>query len=263
MANAHPGTPDQPPCETKQFYLRALELLDKARVPYVVGGGYAMAYYTGIIRHTKDLDVFVRPHHRDWALKTLADGGYRTEITWPHFLGKAIHSNDAFVDVIYNSGNGLCPVDDDWFIHAEQGNMLGRLAPMCPPEEMIWSKAFVQDRDRYDGADVAHIILARGDKLDWHRVLRRFKSHERVLMAHLLLFGYAYPSERDRVPGWVLDELLVKVRSEAPTDEPICKGTNLAIRQYLTDVRERGFEDARLQPRGPLTADEIDRLPAA
>ena len=58
-------------------------------------------------------------------------------------------------------------------------------------------------------------------------------------------------------------DLLVKVRSEIPTDEPICKGTNLAIRQYLTDVRERGFEDARLQPHGPLTAEEIDRLPAA
>ena len=249
--------------EARAFYCHTLSVFGEARVDVLVGGAYAFARYTGIERHTKDLDIFVRPHHRDWTLKTLADAGYRTEITWPHFLGKAIHSNEAFVDVIYNSGNGLCPVDDEWFAPAEMGDMLGRKALMCPPEEMIWSKAFVQDRDRYDGADVAHIILARGDKLDWHRLMRRFKSHERVLMAHLLLFGYAYPSERDRVPGWVLDELLVKVRSEQPTSEPICKGTNLAIRQYLTDVQQWGFEDARLQPRGPLTAEEIDRLPAA
>jgi len=258
----HNGSPDQPPTATRDFYLHSIDLLNQAHVPYVVGGGYAMAHYTGIIRHTKDLDVFVRPDHRDRALKVFADAGYRTEITWPHFLAKALHG-DAFVDVIYNSGNGLCPVDDDWFTRAEMGKMLGQNAPMCPPEEMIWSKAFVQDRDRYDGADVAHIILARGDKLDWHRVIKRFRNHERVLLAHLILFGYSYPSLRDKAPGWVMEELLVKVRAELPVQDPICMGTNLAIRQYLTDVSEWGFEDARLQPRGPLTADEISRLPAA
>jgi hypothetical protein len=26
---------------------------------------------------------------------------------------------------------------------------------------MIWSKAFVMERERYDGADVAHVILRR------------------------------------------------------------------------------------------------------
>jgi hypothetical protein len=251
-----------PPEETRDFYLHCLDLLDRAQLQFLVGGGYAMNYYTGIVRHTKDLDVFVRPHHRDRVLKVFADAGYRTEITWPHFLAKAL-CRDAFVDVLYNSGNGLCPVDDDWFMNAETGDALGRQALMCPPEEMIWQKAFVQDRDRYDGADVAHIVLARGDDLDWHRLIKRFKTHERVLMAHLLLFGYAYPSERTRIPGWVMDDLLVKVRSEEPSDEPVCMGTNLAIRQYLTDIRSWGYEDARLQPRGPLTAEEIDKLPAA
>jgi hypothetical protein len=251
-----------PPEETRDFYLRCLELLDRAQLQYVVGGGYAMAHYTGIIRHTKDLDIFVRPHHRDKVLNVFAHAGYRTEITWPHFLAKAL-CGDAFVDVLYNSGNGLCPVDDDWFNNAERGQVLGRQTFICPAEEMIWQKAFVQDRDRYDGADVAHIILARGENLDWHRLIKRFKTHERVLMAHLLLFGYAYPSERDHVPGWVMDELLVKVRAEQPTEDPVCKGTFLAIRQYLTDVNNWGYEDARLQPRGPLTAEEIDKLPAA
>ncbi len=255
-------TVTDPPEETRTFYLRCLAILDQAQLQYVVGGGYAMAHYTGIIRHTKDLDIFVLPHHRDRILKALSEAGYRTEITWPHFLGKAL-SGDAFVDVIYNSGNGLCPVDDDWFTNAERGNVLGRPASICPAEEMIWQKAFVQDRDRYDGADVAHLILARGENLDWHRLIKRFKTHERVLMAHLLLFGYAYPSERTRIPDWVIDDLLLRVRSEQPCSDPICMGTNLAIRQYLTDVRSWGYEDARLQPRGPLTAQEINALPTA
>jgi hypothetical protein len=32
------------------------------------------------------------------------------------------------------------------------------------------------ERERFDGADVAHIILAYGDRLDWRRLLERFGS---------------------------------------------------------------------------------------
>jgi hypothetical protein len=250
------------PQHTRDFYLHALDLLDRAQLQYVVGGGYAMAHYTGIIRHTKDLDVFVRAADRDRAMKVFADAGYRTEMTWPHFLAKALSGED-FVDILYNSGNGLCPVDDEWFQYARRGLVLGREAPICPAEEIIWQKAFVQDRDRYDGADVAHMILGHGDRLDWKRLVRRFTGHERVLLAQLLLFGYAYPSKRNRVPACVVQQLLERIEAEPPSDEPVCQGTNLAIRQYLTDVREWGYEDARLEPRGPLTQDEIEKLPAA
>jgi len=42
---------------------------------------------------------------------------------------------------------------------------------------MIWSKAFIMERDRYDGADIAHIIRTCGKGLDWSRLLHRFGSH--------------------------------------------------------------------------------------
>jgi hypothetical protein len=247
---------------THDFYLHALHLLDEARVAYLVGGGYAMAHMTGIVRHTKDLDLFLRETDRDRALEVLAAAGYRTEITWPHFLAKAM-CGEAFVDLIYNSGNGLSPVDDQWFDNAVRGQVLGRAVAMCPPEETLWSKAFVMDRDRFDGADVAHLILAQGQRFDWHRLMRRFHTHERVLLSHLLLFGYIYPSERHIVPGWVVDELVDAMAKEPPVSERVCRGTFLAIRQYLPDVREWGFADPRLRPRGPLTAEEIATLPAA
>ena len=58
-------------------------------------------------------------------------------------------------------------VDDLWFTHAAPGRVLGVPVLLCPPEEMIWSKAFIMERERYDGADVAHLILACGRELDW------------------------------------------------------------------------------------------------
>src|SRR5262249_49177341 len=46
---------------TRAFYCHALEMLTRAGAPFLVGGAYAFARYTGIERHTKDLDIFVRP----------------------------------------------------------------------------------------------------------------------------------------------------------------------------------------------------------
>ena len=256
------ASPEEPDPETREFYLRSLFLLDQAEIPYLVGGGYAMAYYSGIVRHTKDLDVFVRAADRDRVLKVLSEqGGYRTDLTWPHFLAKALHG-DAFIDVIYRSGNGLCDVDDEWFTHAAHGHCLGYPVLLCPAEETLWSKAFVQERDRYDGADVYHLILRQGEQMDWRRVLRRSAGHERVLLAHLILFGYVYPSERGRVPEWVMRELERAIGEESPVKDALCRGTLLSKYMYLTDVQHWGYEDVRLPPHGRMSQGEITHFTA-
>ncbi len=64
---------------------------------------------------------------------------------------------------------------------------------LAPPEEMIWSKSFVLERERYDGADVNHLLHACGESLDWERLLHRFDRYWEVLFSHLLLFQFAYP----------------------------------------------------------------------
>jgi hypothetical protein len=252
----YPTTPLDPPQKTRDFYLRALDLLDQCGAPYVVGGGYAMAYYTGIVRHTKDLDVFVHREDRDRILSDFSAAGFKTELTWPHFLVKALSDGD-FIDFLYNSGNGLCPVDDQWFCHAVRGPVLGRPAPICPPEEMIWSKAFVQDRNRFDGADIAHLILRRGKHMDWKRLLRRFRTHEGVLLGHLLFFRYIYPGHADHVPDVVVDELYEASRRQPPADKQLCKGTNLSWDQYIHDIEKAGFSDARISPLGPMSQQEV------
>lgn len=247
----------EPDPGTREFYLHALTLMDQSGAKYVVGGGYAMACYTGIVRHTKDLDVFIKRGDRDRVLDVFAKAGYETDLHWPHFLAKAI-TKDAFVDILYGSANGLCTVDDAMLAHPVREDVLGRSAPLCPIEEMIWSKAFVQSRDRFDGADIMHLIRARADGIDWHRLRNRFRGgHERVLLGHLLMFGYVYPSERDRVPMWVTDELFAAAKGEPREARKVCQGTFLSNDQYLFDVAKWGYADARLRPQGPLTFEEI------
>src|SRR5580765_5704337 len=91
---------------TRDFYQRAMRTLREADVPFLVGGAYAFERYTGIARHTKDFDIFVRPTDLDHTLETFAAAGYHTELSFPHWLGKAFCGGD-FIDVIFASGNGV------------------------------------------------------------------------------------------------------------------------------------------------------------
>jgi hypothetical protein len=245
--------------EACAFYVGALRALRAAGVPFLVGGAYAMERYTGLSRNTKDLDVFVHPRDTDAALAALAAAGHETEIAFPHWLGKA-HCGDDTVDIIYSSGNGFAAVDDEWFEHAVDDTVLGVPAKLCPPEETIWSKAFIMERERYDGADIAHLLRACAEALDWPRLLRRFGSHWHVLLSHLVLFTFIYPSERARIPGWVFNELVGRLRNELehpPSSDRLCRGTLISRAQYLVDVESWGYRDARLAAPATMSPEDL------
>src|ERR1700730_13610696 len=185
----------------RRRHRNALVQMTRTGIPFLVGGGHALRRYTKGARGTKDLDVFVCRRDALALLRALSAGGFKTDLTFPHWLGEARFEGD-HIDVIYSSGNGVADVDGAWFTHAVPATVLGVPVRLCPPEEMIWSKAFVMERERYDGADISHLIRARGREMDWQRVLQRFGVYWRVLFSHLILFGFIYPSEQSQIPGW-------------------------------------------------------------
>jgi hypothetical protein len=243
---------------TRAFYCHALRLLNETHTPFLVGGAYAFERYTGIARHTKDFDIFVHPGDSERVLDLLRRAGCATEVTFPHWLGKAFCGGD-FVDVIWSSGNGIATVDDEWFTHGVPEEVLGIPVRLCPPEEMIWSKGFIMERERYDGADIAHILRASGERLDWDRLLRRFGPHWRVLLNHLVMFGFVYPGDRRQIPEEVMQRLVRRlqreVRGPLPTDR-VCQGTLISRAQYLVDIDRWGYQDARLLPVGTMTEED-------
>jgi hypothetical protein len=240
-------------------YPAALRALNADGVPFLVGGAVALSVYCGIRRNTRDLDLFVLPEHARHTLEVLERAGLRTEVPYPHWLGKAYVDGDHFVDVIFNAGNGAAPVDSEWFAHAVPGIVMGVPVGICPAEETIWSKAFVMERERYDGADVAHLLLSCAESLDWERLLRRFGANWRVLYAHVVLFGFVFPDESHRIPPWIMRELAERLDRDAallPLGEHVCKGTLLSREQYLPDLA-RGWSDARLPPVGTMSREAI------
>jgi hypothetical protein len=244
---------------SRAYYRQAMEILTRAEVPFLVGGAFAFVHQAGIDRSTKDLDLFVRPCDVHRLLEVCSAAGYEAELVFSHWLAK-IRSGESFIDVIFSSGNGLAVVDERWFEHATQQNVLGLTVQVAPAEESLWSKAFVQERERFDGADVAHLLLARASDMDWQRLLRRFGPSWRVLFSHLVLFGFIYPSERERVPNWVMQELTRRLQSSLSAPAPgerICRGPLLSRQQYLFDIEQRGYVDARSLPENSMTDDDI------
>lgn len=247
-----------------EFYRNSMRSLQEAQIPFLVGGAYAFGVYTGITRDTKDFDLFLRPCDVERALQHFRTDGFEADLTFPHWLAKA-KCDDECVDLIFRAGNGMCEVDDAWFERARHEEVLGVTAALCAPEEILWMKAYVMERERFDGADVAHLIERCGEHIDWPHLVRRFGNDWRVLLAHLVLFGFIYPSERNRVPQSIMSDLLQRTQEElsVTSSERVCRGTLLSRQQYLPDVEERGYRDARLHAHSHMTAADIAHWTAA
>jgi len=114
---------------------------------------------------------------------------------------------------------------------------------------MIWQKAFIQERERFDGADIHHLLRCKGQHLDWDHLLKRFGDrHWEVLLVHLITYRYAFPCEKEQVPEAVMRELIRRLEqreSEPPGKDRVCRGTLLSRQQYLHETNVEGYRDAR------------------
>jgi hypothetical protein len=108
---------------------------------------------------------------------------------------------------------------------------------------LLWCKIYVQNRERYDGADVNHIILKYGHQLDWQRIWMRLEQHWHLLFSQLLSFQFVYPSERDIIPRWLFDNLIARAKEqfELPLPvEKVCLGL-LLIKPSTEQILENGI----------------------
>ena len=246
------------PEEEREKYKRALAALNEGGVPYVVSGAYAIYEHTGIYRETKDLDIFVEPSQVVPAARVLRKAGFRTRLEQPHWLAKAT-LGEHFVDIIFGMGNGLALIDPDWYRHSSPAILAANQVRVAPVEELIWHRLFSSERHRQDMADIVHLILCHGDKLDWERLVAKTGPHWPVLLAQIQMFNYVYPEATSRIPAQVVEGLLQRAREELTrprSGEPITRGTLISRFSFTIDVHEWGMRDLRDAAIG-----ETERLP--
>ena len=200
-----------------------LQLMARSKIPFLVSGTYALASYTGIDRPTKDVDVFAKAGDALKMLHYFKEHGFDVEIVDERWLNR-VTRGDLFVDIITNMPTVTTHVTDEWFVKRPRAELFGAKVKLVPPTQFIWSKIFVQDHHRYDMADVAHMILKCHDAIDWKQLLSHMELYWEVLLMALLNFRFVYPSERNLVPKWLMDELLERLRDQSDVKGPRQKG---------------------------------------
>jgi hypothetical protein len=236
----------RPPPEAEAFYSEVLQLMAESRIPFLVSGTFALASYTGIDRPTKDVDVFAKAGDALKLLHYFKEHGFDVEIVDERWLSR-ITRGELFVDIITNMPTVTTHVTDEWFEGAPTSELFGAKVRLVPPTQFIWSKIFVQDHHRFDGADVAHMILKKHDQINWEQLLKPMELYWEVLLMALLNFRFVYPSERHMVPRWLMEELLERLRDQAEMKGPgkkVCRGRIFSPRDYAIDIEKWGFSEA-------------------
>lgn len=235
----------EPRVEAQEFYKSSLELLNEHKIPYMLGGGFALYQYTGIVRDTKDMDIFCKPSEYPKILKLFADYGYETQVYDVRWLAK-VHRDNHYIDLIFNTVNNICTVDNAWYENATDAEVFGVPVKIIPAEELVWCKLYVQNRERYDGSDINHIILKRGGKLNWKHILNRIDPHWHLLLMQILQFQFVYPSEyRDIIPDWLFHELMDRAKEQYDLPAPyekVCRGPIIDNTQYEVDIKDWNYK---------------------
>ena len=227
--------------EQAELYRDVLRVLNEREVPYAVSGAFALQQHTGIWRDTKDLDLFLCAADASAALRYLCDLGFECEVRDPYWLAKA-HRGDYYVDLITGMSNAVLSVDRSWIERSFPAEIFNVETRVLGAEELFASKLFVLFRERFDGADLVHIIYGTRGKLDWQRILQLVGEHRELLLVVLALFHYTYPHAKDMVPRGVW-ELATNELKENDPHKPVFRGTLLDENMFAIDVKDWGLPD--------------------
>jgi hypothetical protein len=230
--------------EQRALFREVLRSLEKLKLPYAVAGAFALQKHTGIFRSTKDLDIFLSPEVATQALGELKKEGFQCEVCDPVWLAK-VYRDEYFVDLITGMSNGVITVDRSWIDRAQPATILESKSQVLAPEELLASKLFVTRRERFDGADIAHIIYALKGKLEWDRVMQLAGEHWELVLWNLILFRYVYPAQSNFVPKALWQELLARLGKQDQSANATAKfrGTLVDNAMFAIDVEEWGLEN--------------------
>lgn len=231
--------------QAEAFFAELIELFLTYDLPFMVGGTYAFTAYTGIKRPTKDVDFFTPTNDYPKILQICSENGFQTELLDKSWIAK-IHKNRMTADVIFAERNGTYNVDLTWLERATTGDVLGKKVKLMPVEDMIRSKSYIQYRNRYDGADVIHLILCQGKTLDWKYLYATMEQDWELLLSYFLLFSFIYPADRDKIPLPLFENLLQKAQkayANPATSDHITRGLLLSS-QYNVAIEKWGYKES-------------------
>jgi hypothetical protein len=251
--------PTEIPEEQASLFKEVLLVMEEKKFPYAVSGAFALRQHTGICRFTKDLDLFMTAFTSREVLPYLEQRGFECEVKDVVWLSK-VHKGEFFVDLITGMSNGIVVVEDSWIERANPAVVHGIETRVLAPEELVASKVFVAKRERFDGADIAHIIYGTYPRFDWDRLLQLMGEHWEMLLWSLLLFRYVYPAQTHYVPARIWSRLLQRLQNEIakPDAKAKFRGSLVDENMFAIDINEWGLANL-LEENRRLRMQELER----
>jgi predicted nucleotidyltransferase len=250
--------PSEIPEEQAALFREVLVMLEEKHFAYAISGAFALRQHTGICRLTKDLDLFMTARTCREVLPFLREKGFECEVRDPVWLAK-VHKGEFFVDLITGMSNAVIVVEDSWIERASPAVVHGVKTRVLAPEELVASKIFVAKRERFDGADIAHVIYGTYPSFDWARELQLVGEHWEMLLWCLLLFRYVYPAQTHYVPAGIWRELLQRLQKQIASPDPQAKfrGSLVDELMFAIDLNEWGSANL-LEEKRQSRLEELD-----
>jgi hypothetical protein len=189
--------------EEERVYVSAIKALEEDQIPFALGGGFALSTYTTRWRNTKDIDFFILPRDRVQAAESLSKAGFKDYFSLkPYDRGWIYRScqGDVIIDLIWSMANQRKEVDELCFLHAPRIEIFDHIVPILSPEELLWWKLYVLQRDRCDWPDIINLIYAVGPCMDWNRLIERVGDDLPLVQALLQVFNWVCPERAGLLP---------------------------------------------------------------
>ncbi len=221
---------DTIPKQQWDVYQRVMREARSRDIPFALGGAVAFGTYTGRWRNTKDMDLYIAPENREAMVEAMSAAGltdYFEVLPYDRRWIYRGHAGNTIVDAIWSMANYRAQVDETWIHYGpvtECGDMQVRV---LPPEELIWSKIYILQRERCDWTDIINVFHAIGPSLDWDHLFDRMGEDCRLLAGALSVFSWVDPEVARQLPQ------VVWQRSRLPRPGSVAKGVSEQRVKYI------------------------------
>jgi hypothetical protein len=217
-------------------YLPILKDADRRNLRYALGGGLAFSHYSGRLRNTKDLDLFVLEEDRDLFIGIMEAHGFGDLFEQEPYDRKWIYRgvrDGLIIDIIWMMANGRSMVDPGWTSRGPHMTLHGYPIRLLPPEELVYSKLHVLQKERCDWPDLFNILHCQSDAIDWDRLIKRVGPDLPLLSGVMSVFAWLRPELAEEIPEGVWKRLGLEIRGRPAVDSAVNREDLLDSRDWF------------------------------